>query len=505
MGLVLYIVCMKLFACLLVTACSYCTVAAQSKPTIVFRVPQAPRGFVSVTKPLDGNVFVNFPDRDTLDAKGELVLPNTGKKAGPYTFQFKNKLYRLFVKPGKRYVITVDPNQAQRPAQVEGPDAAGHEALALLQLEDFQSRGMRYYKQDTVFAHNRDRVLLEIDSCLQPYRQLLATKTIDPAFFAYTEHLVRNYYASVLVTTLTTPVRALEFNKDSVGYDGAMIHTMEQHWKDVLAISDPRMFATTANDAYFNYWYVINSWYFNYFIRQVRGTFKPATNDDLAQQAIYEAIDAHYTGEPMREFQVATLLQLMVLEKRYETIIPGLYDAFVKRYPKSLFTPVLEPGMEDVKVFLATRKTEFSPEQRFLEQYATINSVEELAARFKDKAVFMDLWATWCGPCKKEFAYSPALKAMLDKNNIELLYVSIDRDAVDAQWKNMIKFYNLKGHHVRASKKLNEDIFRMFNKNEVLAIPRYVLFKDGRIILSEAKEPSSKEALYQQIREALKS
>lgn len=505
MGWRLYIVCMKFFACLLLAACCCHMAAAQSKPAVVFRIPGDPRGLVKVTKPLDGTVFVNFPEPDTLNAQGEIVLPNTEKKAGPFTFRHKSNIYRVFVKPGKHYVITVDPNQANRPLVAEGADAAGQEALAQLQLEDFQRRGMRYYKQDSVFARNRARVLQEIDSCLQPYKQLLAKKAIDQAFYAYTEHLVRNYYASVLVTTLMTPVRALEFSKDSARYDALKIGTIEQHFQDVVAISDPRKMPTAANDTYFDYWWVINNWYFTYFTGKSKGTFKTPVNDDGAQQAWYDAINEQVKQEPMREFQVASLLQVMVLEKRYETIIPGIYDAFVKRYPKSLYTPILEPGIEDVKVFLATRKKEFLPGQQFVEKYADINSVDELAARFKGKAVFMDLWATWCGPCKVEFAHSSALKTMLDQNNIELLYVSIDRDAVDAQWKNMIKFYNLQGYHVRASKKLNEDIFRVFKKKEVLAIPRYVLFKDGKMVIAEAKEPSSKEALYQQLLEALKS
>ncbi|WP_276483415.1 TlpA family protein disulfide reductase [Paraflavitalea pollutisoli] len=496
---------MKWIACLFVAACSYGVAAAQSKPAIVFKVPDAPGGAVTVTKPLDGKVFIDFPAADTLNAHGELVLPNTQKKAGPYTFHYKGKIYRLFVKPGKNYKVTVDPGQVQRPVIVEGADAAGQEALGLLQFDNFQGRGMRLYKQDTVFEHNRDKALREIDSCLQPFRQLLAKKAIDQVFYTYTEQMVRNYYASVLTTTLMAPVRALVFHKDSARFDASKLRAVENHWQDVLAISDPRNMATAANDTYFNYWYVINNWYYVYFLEQSRGTYKVSKNDDDAQQAWYNAIDAHVKQEPMREFQVASLLQLMVLEKRYETIIPGLYAAFVKRYPKSVYIPLLEPGIEDVKVFLATHNTDFSPDQQFVEQYAAINTVDDLVARFKGKAVFMDLWATWCGPCKEEFAYSPDLKAMLDKNNIAMLYVSIDRDAVDAQWKNMIKFYKLKGYHVRASKKLNEDIFRLFNKKEILAIPRYVLFKDGKMVLAEAKEPRSKEALYQQLLEALKS
>jgi thiol-disulfide isomerase/thioredoxin len=66
---------------------------------------------------------------------------------------------------------------------------------------------------------------------------------------------------------------------------------------------------------------------------------------------------------------------------------------------------------------------------KFIENYSQVSSIPELLGSFRDKPVFVELWTTWCSPCLKEFEYSKSLFGYLQKNGIELLYVSFDKDA----------------------------------------------------------------------------
>ena len=45
----------------------------------------------------------------------------------------------------------------------------------------------------------------------------------------------------------------------------------------------------------------------------------------------------------------------------------------------------------------------------------------------KGKVVFLDFWATWCGPCKEEFPELDALHKKYGKDGLEVVGVNIDK------------------------------------------------------------------------------
>lgn len=83
-----------------------------------------------------------------------------------------------------------------------------------------------------------------------------------------------------------------------------------------------------------------------------------------------------------------------------------------------------------------------------------------------------------------------------------MLYISIDRDQDSIQWKNMIKFYNLEGFHVRANKKLDTELRKIFDRGGSISIPWYILMdSDGKILKKHASRPSQLEQLVNEINE----
>ena len=79
-----------------------------------------------------------------------------------------------------------------------------------------------------------------------------------------------------------------------------------------------------------------------------------------------------------------------------------------------------------------------------------ISTMEALLSRFAGKKVYIDVWATWCGPCKDEFAHEGVLHGLLEDKGYEMLYLSIDKDRDDSQWREMVAYYQLRGYHARA-------------------------------------------------------
>lgn len=131
-------------------------------------------------------------------------------------------------------------------------------------------------------------------------------------------------------------------------------------------------------------------------------------------------------------------------------------------------------------------------------------SLEELVKNaFPGKPVFVDLWATWCSPCRAEFKYEDGLSRYLRTRNIEMLYVSLDSGSNTDGWEKFIRDYKLRGFHYMPEKTF-VDSLGVTLSSEVITIPRYLLFNShGQLVSKELAPPSSGELLYGQISKAL--
>ncbi|WP_430816372.1 TlpA family protein disulfide reductase [Carboxylicivirga sp. RSCT41] len=103
---------------------------------------------------------------------------------------------------------------------------------------------------------------------------------------------------------------------------------------------------------------------------------------------------------------------------------------------------------------------------------------------FKGKAVYIDLWATWCGPCCAEIPYIKALEHELEGENIVFVSISLDKDK--KAWKKMLESQKMGG--VQLNFDGNRDFPQAYDSK---SIPRFILIDaDGNIVDSNAPRPS---------------
>ena len=111
-----------------------------------------------------------------------------------------------------------------------------------------------------------------------------------------------------------------------------------------------------------------------------------------------------------------------------------------------------------------------------------------IASQYKGKVIYMDIWGTWCMPCREQMKYSPALKQRLKGKDVVFVYLA--NRSPETAWKNAIKQHGITGDNVvhynlpAAQQSLIEKkyLYRGF--------PTYILIsKEGKVVTNQAPRP----------------
>ncbi len=113
------------------------------------------------------------------------------------------------------------------------------------------------------------------------------------------------------------------------------------------------------------------------------------------------------------------------------------------------------------------------------------NVLDDITNRFKNKVVYLDFWATWCGPCVREFPNSKKLEETFAGKDVVFVYVCFKSNY--DKWKKDIKTYELNENQYF----LNTEASNEFsNKFKINGFPTYYLIDKNGQIYKDVTRPS---------------
>jgi thiol-disulfide isomerase/thioredoxin len=106
----------------------------------------------------------------------------------------------------------------------------------------------------------------------------------------------------------------------------------------------------------------------------------------------------------------------------------------------------------------------------------------------KGKYVYIDVWATWCGPCRQEIPSLEKVEEQFQGKNIVFVSISIDNTKDREKWSKLVTEKKMSGIQLLADNVWESKFIKEYNIQE---IPRFILIDaNGNIVNANAPKPS---------------
>lgn len=118
--------------------------------------------------------------------------------------------------------------------------------------------------------------------------------------------------------------------------------------------------------------------------------------------------------------------------------------------------------------------------------FTDINGKSVSLKKFRGKYVYIDVWATWCKPCRAQIPFLQSLEKEMKGKKI--VFVSLSSDKDKKKWADFVKDKKLGGVQLFMGDK-RDDFFTFF---QIDGIPRFILLdKKGNIMNADMGQPSA--------------
>jgi thiol-disulfide isomerase/thioredoxin len=169
-----------------------------------------------------------------------------------------------------------------------------------------------------------------------------------------------------------------------------------------------------------------------------------------------------------------------------QTKDPGLINEIYQDFNAAVVNPYYRGKMQQVYDNYRRLQTAGTAAPDFT--YTSVDGKPITLSKLRGKYVYIDIWATYCVPCKKEIPFLAKLEEELKGKNIQFVSISVDKQAQAGSWRKYVNDNKLTGYQVMADKDFQSDFIEKFN---IAMIPRFILIDpEGNVVDSDGKRPS---------------
>jgi thiol-disulfide isomerase/thioredoxin len=409
----------------------------------------------------------------------------TIEKPGIVQFMYNNQSANIWLEPGYNLTLTISNDSLYKAITVEGANATQNAFLRSFYLT-FKDAFDKPTVKQKILTSTADAFEMSIFNERKKQTEFINSykdkEKFSASFSSFISNLIKYTYFSKLISY---PIITANENKGLTV--NPLPEILLENVNAALANNDDAL-NCEAYRSFLSYYIIYNTSKLNNFNKFTNNSTSMEMKMGFCNQTIQGKSNiyciANYLNEnvalvsPYTAKHIYGLLSTNEKNGEYSKLLKTKCEQQIKSKEVVTVTSA-ENKTGDVKILGSDGK------------YFTLND-------FKGKVVYVDYWASWCGPCRQQFPYSKELhKKFTAKQlkNIVFLYVSIDKN--EEIWKNAVEQNGL-GEMTNGlvPGDWGSEIVKFFQIN---SIPRYMLIdKKGNIVDLNAKRPSD-DAAYDDI------
>lgn len=410
-------------------------------------------------------------DSATLDKKGDFSMTFPWKKPYAAFFHYGEESTDLFLTPNDSFKINLDAEKFDKSLSYSGRGSIVN----------------NYVAKKTILQANSGR---NITMASKSLNEIKFTQYIDSAYKS-DKDFFENYFSKISDKTKSV-TDYIDYERDDITYSYMNnklrypgFHRYFNNLKDEIPLSE--RYYDFLKDIKLNNPNALTSYLYlqtleNYIRYELQKAVKKDTS--LKNRENYKMAEELFIQKTFTD----DVKDVVLAQKIYGTIV---HENNIETGKKMLDRYAATTKNKD---YLAILNDVYSIGSKLLPgkpapefTYQDVNGKMVSLKDFRGKVVYLDIWASWCGPCLKEIPSAKKLEEEFKGKDVVFLCVSLDQN--EDAWKKIIKEKEIPGIHLISKGDFGSDIAQKYNAK---GVPKYfIIGKDGTIINNHASRPSS--------------
>jgi len=417
----------------------------------------------SVTNNTGETAFVRgngFESRVPISETGSFVDTLNIKKDGFYELYVGRERTEIYLERGKNLSVTLNAEEFDESLKYTGDLADINNFLAAKYLWNEQNVDLK-----ELFSKDENAFLKQIDENQKSLDSLFKESKIANDNFKKSLAKEDKYARAIMIENYKSGHRHFSGNKEFEVSKEFYNELKDINFKDTLAFRN--------SAAYQNLLQV----HYNRLVSEEASQNTDANETILFLNKINEALPNGYAKDRM----MSSYLQFGL---KADDNLEEAYNIYKNSNPNPENLVKLTEQYNKLKVIT---KGNPSPTFNYENHKGGTTSLEDLRGKY----VYVDVWATWCGPCLREIPFLKEVENDYEDKNIQFVSISIDEPKDYDKWKSMVTEKELVGIQLMAD---NNWKSKFVVDYAILGIPRFILIDtEGNIVSADAPRPSDPE------------